>query len=1158
MFKRKEQPFCEYHYRYFLSLLFFVVFGSVSFAQTIEERILGLEKLKEEVLTQTEGQRKRVAEYSQRKGIPIISYNDFGDPIVLVDVTEAGEPQFMTIHNSGASLTTGVDKLRTGGGLGLSIDGEGMVVGVWDGGSISPHIEFGDRLLQTEGSQVSDHAAHVTGTIISAGIANASSRGMAPKAQARTWDFSNDLSEMITQSRADQSTLLLSNHSYGLIMGWRFDSGTWQWFGNASISQDEDYRFGFYSNNARQWDQLALNAPYYTMVKSAGNDRNDTGNGTRPPDCNGGEGYDCLGDISNSKNIIVVGAVNKVTNYTGPSSVQMSAFSSWGPTDDGRIKPDLVGAGVSIFSTISNGTNNYGVLSGTSMAAPNVTGSLLLLQELNNNLTGNYLRSATLKALAIHTAKEAGDNPGPDYKFGWGLLDVEAAAKVLLNNDNINIIVTEENLFNDEVYEVSINPVANTKVTVTIAWTDPPGNPVAAALDPTDLMLVNDLDIRIVDDANNEIHPWILDPVSPSLAAIRGDNFRDNVEKIEFDNPDPRPYRIRVTHKGQLLNGQQSFSLIITYTSANDQGVAYYWVGGSGNWNDPLHWSLMSGGSPVNQVPTLGDRIFFDENSFTASDGIITLDDDAVVSSVVWLATRPVSLNLNNKKLRVDGNFNLTSNSLSVSGPGKLIFSGSQLSENQIGFRGNDFSNADIEFDGAGSWNIQGSANLGKVSLISGELRIVDQQLTVEEFVSTINNSRTLNLSNSIFSGVRRFELNSQGLGFVSDGLYINSTLLESVEIGLINTIFKGTLNLVGENLMIYGPAEIDRLLIDGNVKFFGNNKINHLKVKQGSTLLVEPSTIQFLSDDFMVTSNSEAPVTLGTFNLGNAKLKFEGHFKLCFDHLSVTNLDVEGSAVVNAGLNSIIVNSLNWLKQACEDVLFPNFSFNYNCVDGLVEFKDLSEGLITSWLWDLGNGAVSTLQNPYYTYTAVGDYNVTLVVSNSESSVSFDRVIQIKENPLPANYVVFGNNRFFSVASAPFYQWFRDGNPITGAVERSYPYEGESGIYFVVTRDGSCSRVSTPYVITSLSEGTSHFLNDEMDVRVYPNPTHENIHVELSSIFKKAEVRLLDSYGRLIYYVVSPSGELTIPIENIASGIYILSVNEGRNTIRKKVIVHR
>ena len=73
-------------------------------------------------------------------------------------------------------------------------------------------------------------------------------------------------------------------------------------------------------------------------------------------------------------------------------------------------------------------------------------------------------------------------------------------------------------------------------VKATLGWPDPPGNPPAPAVDPPDLMLVNDLDLRIVRGANTWM-PWVLNPASPASAASNGDNVRDNVEQVYIANP---------------------------------------------------------------------------------------------------------------------------------------------------------------------------------------------------------------------------------------------------------------------------------------------------------------------------------------------------------------------------------------------------------------------------------------------------------------------------------------------------------------------------------------------------------------------------------------------------------------------------------------------
>ncbi len=85
-------------------------------------------------------------------------------------------------------------------------------------------------------------------------------------------------------------------------------------------------------------------------------------------------------------------------------------------------------------------------------------------------------------------------------------------------------------------------------------------------------MLVNDLDLRITKDSTTYL-PWILNPASPSAAAATGDNYRDNVEKIEIVAPAAGNYTIKVTHKGTLQNTSQAFSLIISGVTHKDTDV---------------------------------------------------------------------------------------------------------------------------------------------------------------------------------------------------------------------------------------------------------------------------------------------------------------------------------------------------------------------------------------------------------------------------------------------------------------------------------------------------------------------------------------------------------------------------------------------------------
>lgn len=532
----------------------FLLASNVGNAQTTEQRkrimsSYNQEKLAQLAQTFSKNYTKDIEEariYAQKNLIPLEIKQKNGGLAVLRKVRPDGTLIYLSTENRGSGITVGADKLYPNGstGLDLRLEGKGMIIGLWDGGKVmATHELLGeDRVIQVDGANgLSSHATHVAGTLIGTDQVNdGKARGMAYKATAHANDFDNDLSEMVQQAA---NGLLISNHSYGYLS-----------------ETLPTYSFGKYDDYAVYLDWLLYNAPYYTVVSSAGNDNNadpalDPGN---PAD----KGYDLLTGMALSKNNIVVAAVGEVLNYTDPFGVVMSGFSSWGPPDDGRVKPDISAKGVRTLSSTATSNTAYALYSGTSMAAPNVTGALTLLQELQSNLYGNFMKAATLKALAIHTVNETGYYDGPDYQYGWGLLNVEAAAKVMLKKDYQSII-EENTLTQGATYTKNVTALGNEPLKVTVVWTDPKGQEQDDVEDDRTSRLVNDLDVVLVDASNNLTYPWKLDPESVTSAATKGINNVDNVEKIEFNAPSGN-YTIRVTHKGNLLYGSQAYSLIVS------------------------------------------------------------------------------------------------------------------------------------------------------------------------------------------------------------------------------------------------------------------------------------------------------------------------------------------------------------------------------------------------------------------------------------------------------------------------------------------------------------------------------------------------------------------------------------------------------------------
>ncbi len=495
-------------------------------------------------------------------------------------------------YNARAANTTRTNSLYAGGSLGVNLNGSSDVVknrlGVWDGGQVyAGHPEFGGRITQKDAPTRTDrenedvyHATHVSGTMMAAGL-NTLVRGMANGANLQAYDFSNDVAEMTGAAAG----LLVSNHSYGSIGGWRFNStrtttNKWEWWGDTTVNATQDYKFGLYNEDTQNWDRIANSAPFYLIVKSAGNDHNAGGpaagtpyylvqHGSRlsttPRDVQ--NGYDQITTYGNAKNILSVGAISVISNgYNRPQDVSLADFSSWGPTDDGRIKPDIVGVGVNVVSTNSSASSAYGALSGTSMSSPNVSASLLLLQEYYSQLNGGKLmRASTLKGLALHTADEAGAAPGPDYQAGWGLLNIERSARAIQNSDK-NYLIDERTLAQSGTYTLQVVASGKGPLVATICWNDPEGSPTTGGnrFNNRTPKLINDLDARL-NDGTTTAKPWTLDPDQPDQAAVPGDNIRDNVEQVYIANPVPgRTYTLTISHKGALTGTKQDYALLLS------------------------------------------------------------------------------------------------------------------------------------------------------------------------------------------------------------------------------------------------------------------------------------------------------------------------------------------------------------------------------------------------------------------------------------------------------------------------------------------------------------------------------------------------------------------------------------------------------------------
>ncbi|UUV20149.1 S8 family serine peptidase [Paenimyroides aestuarii] len=540
-----------------------------------------LKKFAQEKAMEYEMNYKKAVEIARSEGKPIsgekdgnvfalFGYDEETGGLIYNTTFNVEESKNIYFNNSAvaSSLQTANAKPLHAAG----IEGAGMITGVWDGGAgLTNHVAFTGGRYQIKnnannGSSAEgrSHAAHVAGTVAAGEFGDNTAKGFAYEAIIHAYNGINvnDIPAMTTAATTLVNPIYVSNHSYGLNFS---QSGA-----SASI-------FGQYSSRTRDYDELANNAKYYTIVFAAGNDRDANFNPSQP------SGKDLLSQAGVSKNVVVVAATQGTEDFsgiTGATSVVsvagvgpfMSSFSNYGPTDDFRIKPDISAKGVNVKSVDVSGLADTSFKSGTSMAAPSVTGVFTLWQGYHNQVTTKYMKSASVRALMAHTARETGPSAGPDFMFGWGLIDAAKGVEIIDEAKAGTAIFEEFEIAQGTTFEYEFSYDGVEPLVATIAWNDPAGTVTPSSTSNLNIKkLVNDLDLRLINmDTNQTYYPWSLvqnmgiSHTSSNIATRLVDNARDNIEKIEPQNAAAGNYKLIVSHKGTLQGGMQEYSLIIS------------------------------------------------------------------------------------------------------------------------------------------------------------------------------------------------------------------------------------------------------------------------------------------------------------------------------------------------------------------------------------------------------------------------------------------------------------------------------------------------------------------------------------------------------------------------------------------------------------------
>ncbi|MCH1443697.1 MAG: S8 family serine peptidase [Candidatus Poseidoniaceae archaeon] len=364
------------------------------------------------------------------------------------------------------------------------LDGSGQIVAVADSGLDEDHGDFGTRVIGNfdvigDGSTAdkhSGHGTHVACTVLGDGTKGGYA-GVAPDASLYFQAMENDN----TGNFQSPSLNYLLNTAYN--SGARIHTNSW---GSSAASNQGKYTSESedVDDRANNYDRVYNGVEGLTILFAAGNDGPNAGTVSSP---------------STAKNSVTVG--NHQARYNGAPDNLMSG-SSRGPTDDGRIKPDIIAPGGYVRSCRAQEAQDiagsswqstwYLEYTGTSMATPNAAGASALIREYLLEIAQRPSpQGALIKALLVLGAQDINTRDIPNNDEGWGRVNLK---ETLAPSQGRGIWVDDRSVLSNTgqsksyVFNVTF---ANSQLKTVLAWSDARGSRFS------NNQLVNDLDLEV-------------------------------------------------------------------------------------------------------------------------------------------------------------------------------------------------------------------------------------------------------------------------------------------------------------------------------------------------------------------------------------------------------------------------------------------------------------------------------------------------------------------------------------------------------------------------------------------------------------------------------------------------------------------------------------
>jgi len=204
-------------------------------------------------------------------------------------------------------------------------------------------------------------------------------------------------------------------------------------------------------------------------------------------------------------------------------------------------------------------------------------------------------------------------------------------------------------------------------------------------------------------------------------------------------------------------------------------------------------------------------------------------------------------------------------------------------------------------------------------------------------------------------------------------------------------------------------------------------------------------------------------------------------------------------------------------------------------------------------YTWTLPNGWTGT-SNTNIINAGIGSSggNITIQVSNS-CGTSSAQSLAVAVNAQPATPSITENGGVLTSDATSGNQWYLDGNPINGATDQNYTAV-QNGDYHVVVTDGTC---------TSDESNTISIINVGIDERTqsglvfYPNPTNDNLWIEVDNTFEKNQLQVLDMQGRMVLQEQLLQGRQNVALPELAAGTYVLRFVNEKDVVSHRLIIN-